>query len=64
MAKIIETKTKGVKISLRSSEYVNVSDIALLFGGGGHPRAAGCNMQATIQQAKERIVNEVKANLK
>ena len=61
---IRETKTKGVKISLRSSEYVNVSDIALLFGGGGHPRAAGCNMQATIQQAKERIVNEVKANLK
>lgn len=61
---IRETKTKGVKISLRSSEYVNVSDIALLFGGGGHPRAAGCNMQATIQQAKERIVTEVKANLK
>ena len=61
---IRETKSKGVKISLRSSEYVNVSDIALLFGGGGHPRAAGCNMQATIQQAKERIVNEVKANLK
>lgn len=61
---IRETKIKGVKISLRSSEYVNVSDIALLFGGGGHPRAAGCNMQATIQQAKERIVNEVKANLK
>ena len=59
-----ETKNKGLKISLRSSEYVNVSDIALLFGGGGHPRAAGCNMNASIQQAKERIINEVKANLR
>lgn len=59
-----ETKTKGLKISLRSSEYVNVSDIALLFGGGGHPRAAGCNMQTGINQAKERIVNEVKAHLR
>ena len=59
-----ETKNKGLKISLRSSEYVNVSDIALLFGGGGHPRAAGCNMNTTIEQAKERIVNEVKVNLR
>ena len=59
-----ETRNKGLKISLRSSEYVNVSDIALLFGGGGHPRAAGCNMNTTISQAKERIINEVKANLK
>lgn len=59
-----ETRNKGLKISLRSSEYVNVSDIAILFGGGGHPRAAGCNMNTTISQAKERIVNEVKANLK
>ena len=59
-----ETKTKGLKISLRSSEYVNVSDIALLFGGGGHPRAAGCNMQTSINQAKERIINEVRAHLK
>lgn len=61
---IRETVSKGLKISLRSSEYVNVAEIALLFGGGGHPRAAGCNMQTTIEQAKERIINEVKANLK
>lgn len=61
---IRETKTKGLKISLRSSEYVNVAEIALLFGGGGHPKAAGCNMQTSINHAKERIISEVKANLK
>ena len=55
---------KGWKVSLRSNEYVNVSDVALLFGGGGHPRAAGCNMQGELQYVKERIMNEVKVYLK
>jgi phosphoesterase RecJ-like protein len=55
---------KGWKISLRSNEYVNVSDVALLFGGGGHPRAAGCNMQGDLHMVKDVIVNEVKAYLK
>ena len=40
-----EVPGRGLKISLRSNEYINVSDVALLFGGGGHPRAAGCNMR-------------------
>jgi phosphoesterase RecJ-like protein len=55
---------KGWKASLRSNEYVNVSDVALLFGGGGHPRAAGCTMQGELQQVKDKILNEVKAYLK
>ena len=55
---------KGWKVSLRSNEYVNVSDVALLFGGGGHPRAAGCNMQGDLQSVKEKIMNDVKAYLK
>ena len=55
---------RGWKVSLRSNEYVNVSDVALLFGGGGHPRAAGCNMQGELHIVKEKILNEVKAYLK
>lgn len=55
---------KGWKASLRSNEYVNVSDVALLFGGGGHPRAAGCTMQGELSQVKDKILNEVKACLK
>lgn len=61
---IREVKDKGLKISLRSNEYVNVSEICLLFGGGGHPRAAGCNMQCSIEQAKDKIINEAKVFLK
>ena len=61
---IRQTIDKGLKISLRSNEYVNVSDVAVLFGGGGHPRAAGCNIQAPLEQAKEKIITEVKKFLK
>lgn len=55
---------KGWRISLRSNEYVNVSDVALLYGGGGHPRAAGCNIQGDLLSIKERLMNEIKTYLK
>ena len=55
---------KGFKASLRSNEYVNVSDVCLLFGGGGHIHAAGCTIPQSLEQAKEKIVNEVKVHIK
>lgn len=57
----IRQTDKGCKVSMRSNEYVNVSDVCLLLGGGGHIRAAGVSMQCTIEQAKERILRQVKA---
>ena len=55
---------KGVKCSLRSNDYVNVSDVCLVFGGGGHAKAAGCTIQgSTIEQIKEKIIRQVKAAL-
>ncbi len=53
----------GCKVSMRSNEYVNVSDVCLLLGGGGHPHAAGATMQCSIEQAKEKILRQVKAVL-
>lgn len=56
---------KGFKASLRSNEYVNVADVCLMFGGGGHIRSSGCLIQAqTIEQAKEKILSEVYKALK
>lgn len=52
------------KISLRSGNYVNVSDICLMFGGGGHPRAAGASIQGNVEQVKEKILKEVRKALK
>ena len=53
----------GFKASLRSHETINVSDIALLLGGGGHPGAAGCFISGTVEQAKEKVVNAIKHEL-
>jgi len=54
----------GYKISLRSNEYVNVSDICLMFSGGGHIRAAGGNINLPFEQAKAKIIEECKKHLK
>ena len=54
---------KGYKVSLRSNNYVNVSDVCLMFGGGGHLRAAGVTMGGTPKQIKEKLVKEIKRQL-
>jgi phosphoesterase RecJ-like protein len=56
--------TNGYKVSLRSKEYVNVADVALMLGGGGHIRAAGCFVQGTVQEVKEKILSEIRKVLK
>ena len=59
-----KNKPNGFKISLRSSEYVNVSDICLMFGGGGHSRAAGAFSLGTTEQIKEKLLVEIRKQLK
>ena len=55
---------KGIKGSLRSKNYVNVSQLAMMFGGGGHVRAAGFTAQGTIEQIKAQVLNAVRTYLK
>lgn len=50
----------GYKASLRSHETINVSEICLLLGGGGHPGAAGCFIPGTLEQAKTKILDAIK----
>lgn len=49
----------GYKASLRSNNYVNVSDCCTAFSGGGHKRAAGCTIFNTLDIAKDSIIREV-----
>ena len=49
----------GYKASLRSNDYVNVSDVCRAFSGGGHKRAAGCTIFNTLDIAKDAIIHEV-----
>ena len=59
-----ETEDGIYKISLRSNEYVNVSDIAMMLGGGGHVRAAGCTTKLPLEEAREKIINQIKNYLR
>ena len=43
------------RISMRSRN-VDVSKIAVKFGGGGHVRAAGCSLKMSFAEAKQTIV--------
>ena len=54
-----EKKENEIKISLRSKNYVNVSEIAKKFNGGGHIRAAGCTIYDSIENAKDKVLKEV-----
>lgn len=55
-----QTGSMEYKVSLRSNSYVNVSEVAAFFGGGGHIRAAGCTMKGTphdvINNLSDRII--------
>ncbi len=52
-----------VKISLRSGENVDVSEIAARLGGGGHMRASGVTLKCGLEEAKEIILNEIEKAL-
>lgn len=54
-----EVEPGTVRVSLRSQEWVDVSRIAAAFGGGGHPRAAGCTVPHPLHQAVDRVVAAV-----
>lgn len=45
----------SVKVSMRS-RHVDISRIAMQFGGGGHARAAGCSIEGSIEEAREKLL--------
>ncbi|HLS90655.1 MAG TPA: DHHA1 domain-containing protein, partial [Limnochordia bacterium] len=51
-----ETGPGEVRVGFRSKRRVDVSQLAQEFGGGGHPRAAGCTFHGTLEQAVDQIV--------
>lgn len=47
------------KITMRSACDIDVSKICSIFGGGGHPGAAGCNvLEKDLDSSVKRIINE------
>ncbi len=48
-----------VKVSLRSRDGIDVNKIANDFGGGGHKRAAGFELEGPIQEVQDRVVEVI-----
>lgn len=59
-----ETGTLEYKVSMRSNGTVDVSKVAVKFGGGGHVRAAGCMMNGTYHDNINNLSREIAAQLK
>jgi phosphoesterase RecJ-like protein len=52
-----------IRVSLRSRQVVDVSEIAAKFGGGGHARAAGLRQCADLDDLKTRLIAAVASAL-
>lgn len=50
----------SVDVGFRSKPGVNVSEIAVALGGGGHPQASGCRLAGPLPEARERVLTTVR----
>lgn len=53
----------GVRINFRSRSGVNVAEVAKLFGGGGHVRAAGAFLEKTLAEAIHTVLDEIRERM-
>ena len=59
-----ETENHVYKVSMRSSDYVDVSKVAAYFGGGGHVRAAGCTMSGSVHDVINNLSEHIDRQMK
>lgn len=59
-----EVEEGEYKVSLRSNNNVNVSEIAKSFGGGGHIKAAGVTMNGTDKEIVSKLSDSIREQLK
>ena len=57
----IEQPEGAVKVSWRARPGVDVSEVALQFGGGGHAPAAGATIPGTLAEAQEKVLAATRA---
>ncbi|MGL4367241.1 MAG: DHH family phosphoesterase [Brevinemataceae bacterium] len=62
---VIKEKEDGtIAASLRSKDNIDVSQIAMAFGGGGHKHAAGCRTSSlSILEFKQALLSEITVHL-
>lgn len=60
---IKEKENNEVRVNLRSKSFVDVSEVAAAFDGGGHKRAAGCTVKGNVDEVKAKLIKAVKDRL-
>lgn len=61
----IREKNEGIyKVSVRTCDNINATNICEEFGGGGHSCAAGFTMEGTLEDVRSKILLCVKEKLK
>ncbi len=63
MSEMDGSQNGQVRVSFRSKGEHDVSQVAAHFGGGGHKKAAGCTIQGTLEEATQRILEQIKLAL-
>ncbi len=58
-----ETGEQEYKVSMRSNSDIDVSKIAVYFGGGGHVKAAGCNMSGSLHDVVNNITEQIEEQM-
>lgn len=53
-----EEAENRVRVAFRSRCRIDVSRLASRFGGGGHPRAAGCTLRGRLDEVKAAVLRE------
>jgi bifunctional oligoribonuclease and PAP phosphatase NrnA len=59
----VQQKDGRVKVSWRAEPGWDISQIALQFGGGGHPAAAGADIAGDLETVIERVLNATRVFL-
>jgi bifunctional oligoribonuclease and PAP phosphatase NrnA len=57
----MEQNSTLVKVSWRSQPGYDVSKLALSFGGGGHPAAAGADISGTLSEVQGKVLKATRA---
>ena len=52
-----------IDVGMRSVPGYDVAKVAYRLGGGGHPQAAGCTLEGSLEAIKSRVLDEVRRGL-
>lgn len=56
---LYQSDAEDFKVSMRSGNLVDVSEIAVKYGGGGHAKAAGVTMKGTEEEIRDLILADI-----